>query len=742
VSGAQPEAWNARRDGLALCCVALAAFLIQLMVYDRWIGLLDEGAILQIATQLNQGAMLYRDATHVAWPGVFYLTAWLFDLFGTQVLVTRWLMVIVFTVMCGIVYVLARGVADRGAALVAASLAVGYRAWALPHWLMISYSSLAFFLLLCAAAVLAWQLRAPGSRRLLAAGVLAGLAIVFKQDSGGLGFVFLLAFVLLDSLRLTSESYFAWLRGALPFVLGAALAPSATLLAMILAGNGPEMLHLTVVVPLVYGKLWAGDSGHFLSFPPLWPPFSRSDVLRQDAFFNYFPSLLLDLHWGQIFRSDLFQKTPLADVLLRVVYLLPYGLIAGLATCEVLRSRRAPLGAPPLRVRRLRLLLFFAAGVLLAFNRPRDWVHLMVLYVPTLILVAPALQSIAGRANGLRRRIAMGAAGAIAAIALIASFTLCWQARSFYDTPIVSDRASVHVQPELATVLNGMIGALATAPGQEPAPLAALPYYPVVNFLTGRPLASRFSVLLPLKKYPDRDQQVLDGIDADPRTEVIYGLQHMTGMPLPQDYAPELFAGLIERYRLGKIFDATQAGPIFGLLERREENATALETVLLDFAEELGGGRFAAPDYDPVAAKGRQIGPSVETWPFERPVVSFPATPAPGTSRLSFRLEDAGAARLRFAVAMNPDEWRHFFPTHLRFRALLDQRVLFDQTLEARLDLSDRRWVFADLPLDDYAGRTLHLEIATNNGYGAGLNLGGFARPRLVRDERVGAITK
>jgi hypothetical protein len=742
VSGAQPEAWDARRDGLALCCVALAAFLIQLMVYDRWIGLLDEGAILQIADQLSHGSVLYRDATHLAWPGVFYLVSWLFDLFGTHILVTRWVVVLGFTLMCGLVYVLARGVAGRGPALVAAALAVSYRAWVLPHWLMISYSSMAFLLLLSATATLAWQLRDRDPRKLGAAGLLVGLAIVFKQDSGGLGFSFLLAFVLLDSARRLSESALAWLRGALPFVIGAAVAPSLTLLAMTVAGAGPDMIHQTVLVPLVYGKLWAGDAGgHYVSFPPLWPPFSRSEVLRGDEFFSYFPSLLLDLHWGTIFRSDLFQKTALADVLLRIVYLLPYALIAGLGARELVRSWRERSGVPPLEVRRLRLLLFFAMGVLLAFNRPRDWIHLMVLYVPTLVLIAPALEGIAGTSAALRRRVAVGVAGVAAGAALAAAFTLVWQARSFYDTPIATERAGVRVQADTAEVLNAMIEDLATAPGEQPAPLGALPYYPMLNFLVERPLATRFITLLPMKKYPDRDQQALDDLDRDPNAEMVYGLQHLTGMPRPQEYAPELFAGLIERYQLGTIFDASQTGPVFGLLEDRIDDS-AREVVLRDFAADLDSGRFAAPDYDPVAAKGRAVAPSIETWPFEYPVVSIPATPTPGQSRLSFSLEDLGPARLRFGVAMNPDEWRHFFPTHLRFRVLLGERVLFDQTLEARLDLSDRRWVFADLPLDDYAGRTLHLEIATNNGYGAGLNLGGFARPRLVRDERVGATTE
>jgi hypothetical protein len=281
-----------------------------------------------------------------------------------------------------------------------------------------------------------------------------------------------------------------------------------------------------------------------------------------------------------------------------------------------------------------------------------------------------------------------------------------------------------------------MLEVLEPTPGKPHAPLGALPYYPIVNFLTDRPMATRFTTLLPLKKYPDRDQQALEALDADPDTSVVYGLQHLTSMPRPQAYAPELFEGLIRRYRLGEVFDEEPDGIVFALLERREqEGPDAHEVVLYDFADALEHSRFSAPDYDPIAAKGGVVDATLESWPFERPVVSFPATPSPGRSRLSYALRDVGPVRLRFGVAMNPDEWRHFFPTNLRFVVRLDEETLFDRTLDPRQDLDDRRWIWADLPLEDYSGRTLHFEISTSNGYGAGLHLGGFARPRLVREE-------
>src|SRR5262249_24502187 len=160
------------------CALAVgAAIAIQLPIFTRWMSLLDEGAIAEIGDQIAHGGLPYRDAVHVALPGVFYLTAALFRVFGPSLLVGRYVMLVAFTALVALVYLLARTVAGRPAALGVALATVAYRLWAFPHWQMLSYTTLAILLLTVAVALIARDLGRPnaGVAGVAVAGFVAGL---------------------------------------------------------------------------------------------------------------------------------------------------------------------------------------------------------------------------------------------------------------------------------------------------------------------------------------------------------------------------------------------------------------------------------------------------------------------------------------------------------------------------------------------------------------------------------------
>ena len=71
-----------RRDGLLVLVVAAVALAVQWPLRLRMISMIDEGAILQIAAEITDGRVPYRDAIHYAFPGVFYLLAGAFALAG------------------------------------------------------------------------------------------------------------------------------------------------------------------------------------------------------------------------------------------------------------------------------------------------------------------------------------------------------------------------------------------------------------------------------------------------------------------------------------------------------------------------------------------------------------------------------------------------------------------------------------------------------------------------------------
>jgi hypothetical protein len=726
--------------------VLVSSLALQLLIYDRWISLLDEGAIVQIADQINHGKLPYRDAVHVALPGVFYLTAALFRVFGPSFLVGRYLMVAVFTVFVVLVYLLARSLLGRGAALGAALIAVAYRIWAFPHWHMLSYTPLAITCLMGAVTILASDIRRPHKVKPLFAGLLVGLGITFKQDCTAVALGALGLLVLLTPPRPGPRWRPAFKR-ALTFGIAGLVPPTLAVLAFVPSGLALEVLRQTIWFPLVAQPVWApsleGQPHPYIGFPPLWPPWAPDEAIRRFGFFSYFPSLLLDMRWRDILRNPVFQHTALPEMYVRAAYCLPYALLAFFTAREIFLARNAAT----VHARSLRLLLVFGVALMASFNRPRDWIHLMILYPPIIILLAVFVDMVAGSAPGVRRRLAQGTAAAATALALVLSFGVALAARTYYSSALATPRAGVRVNEDVAVCLGPLIETLtpATGPGNPaagengPAPLAALPYHPTLNFLTGRPLATRFFTMLPLEEFPNRQEQILTDLARDPRTEMVYSLQHAASIPRPQTFAPKLFDVLVEGYRLGEgpgeIFNGTRPeGLLFARLMPRPSSS---EPVVYDFAahlaeatvHEVGGWHDGPPT--PAGTDSRV---SIEAWPFERPVIAVTPASPPGHTLLAYAVDVPAAARLRFGAGINPDEWTHFLPIGARFIVRVDDAVVFDRAIDPRANFDDRRWVWMDLPIP--AGRrTIVFEVAADNGFGAQPNLAGWARPRIAEVE-------
>jgi hypothetical protein len=728
------EPLDARRDGCALLLSLAAALAIQLPIYDRWLSLLDEGAIAQIADQINHGLPPYRYAVHLALPGVFYLTAGLYQLFGTSFLVGRIFMLAIFVAFVACIYLLARSVAGRGVALGVTLLAVAYRLWAFPHWQMISYTPMAILCLMLCVTLLSFDLARPRPWLPPVAGLLLGVGVLFKQDVSGVTAVVLAPFLLLVWKRRSGR----W-RAALARVLGfgsAALSPAAlVVLAFAADGLAEELLYQTIWVPLVAKPIWAQVTTEvpYLGFPPIWPPWAASDEIRGRGLFAYFPSLPLDLYWQELILHPLFRKSVLPELFVRAVYLLPPGLLAVFIGRECALGLGRPGAADDAAAReRLWLLLAFGVALLLSFNRPRDWVHLMILYAPTLILLAPLMEWLRGRAPGLRRRFLDAAGMAFVALALACSFALAAAARNAYAVPIEHPRVRLSERAHVAAVVEPLIRDLTPPRGEAPAALAALPAIPALNFITGRPLATRFLTLLPLEEYPDRDAQIVSELARHPGLDVVYAFAQAGIFARPQDYAPGVFAFLTQHYELragpGGVYDGTGPGGL--LLARLRPRQAAVETLLYDFAAHLDEAQVE-PKAPPAAAGPPWPAPRVDVWPFEAPVVAVTPPPPPAVHTLQYEIELEAPARLRFGVAMDPDTWASFLIYSLHFAVRIDGQPVFRATLDPRRRLSDRRYAWQELPVA--AGRhTIRFETRTDSPLGAVAAFAGWARPRLV----------
>ena len=149
---------------------------------------LDEGQLLNIATRLNHGEVLYRDIYTGIFPGVYYVAAWLLALGGTDLVVTRWAQVLVnaATVMC--LWTVTRRVTRPGWALVPVGLYLFVVVLSFPVLTMLNYSPLS---LLFGLLTSVWLLRYLETARPLdgvgVGAVLAACALT-KQNFGGLAF--------------------------------------------------------------------------------------------------------------------------------------------------------------------------------------------------------------------------------------------------------------------------------------------------------------------------------------------------------------------------------------------------------------------------------------------------------------------------------------------------------------------------------------------------------------------------
>src|SRR5262249_19146840 len=153
--------------------------------------------------------------------------------------------------------------------------------------------------------------------------------------------------------------------------------------------------------------------------------------------FSYFPPVLYDLHLAAITGSTLYRDTAVVDAGLKLVYHLPWMLlvVAGVALLPALRR-------PTLRTRRELLLALLGLAALLAFNRPHDWVHLLVLYPPTLLLGSAFLAHLRGAPRPVRAVAWSVLCVALAGVAVV-SAVLALELRERYATPVTSRRGTL-----------------------------------------------------------------------------------------------------------------------------------------------------------------------------------------------------------------------------------------------------------------------------------------------------------
>ncbi len=748
-----PASPNRDTSVWALVLVFVLSLLFQVPMVDRWFNFMDEGHMVQYAQMGADGYQFYRDVTFYPLPGSFWLLALIFKVFEPSVILTRWIVALQFSAFVTLLYVLCRRVASVRVAAISVFALLLYRIWAFPHWQMYSYSTTCLLLIVVCLLLMLRFFDTGETRRLGIAGFVFGLAVLAKQDYSA-GFMLAAVPLLLiwngtapAGARRSTLSLLGWFYGP------AAVVGALTGLYYLAQGILPDLLQFTV-----FNHFTGMSTYEYTSFPsffPLvhdvtdanadgWMTWLQDPRLRERlARATYAPGVLFTVDWPVVRNHPLYLNTPIYDVTMKLYYYLPPIFTAGFLVS--LWRRRSALNAPLEDPARRAFLAECgiagsAAGLLLLVwaNKPQDYLHLAVLYWPLILLLA--IHS----ARLVRQRPRVAAAIAIVLalpmlVGLAYSARIMYRLRSIHDTEVRIDRAGYAVRPYEAEILENVVAYIHehVEPGER---VAALPYFPILNFLADRDGPHRAAYILwPFPEIEERDQRVIEGMEETGTDVVIWHFTQFESFPPVWEYAPEVFDYLVDHFVIDEVFSYDKwRYKLAGL--RREDPAD----------EERRGVALVAPDQSNVSLALEGAGPIVPVapgdrdamlqrtvWPFRRVLSVRPTSSGERTvMRVRHRVSDEGEL-LTSAVAVHPQSWFRLPPSWSDFELYVEhageRTPVFDQRLDPTAELGDRRWFEFEVDLSPWAGEDIDLLFVNEveRPQGELLMMAGWWEPRV-----------
>jgi hypothetical protein len=464
-----------RSGAWSLLALAVAA-AVQLPIHDRSVVALDEGQLAAIAARLAAGQVLYRDVYTGIFPGVYHAAAWLLALFGDDLVVLRRAQVGVNALTALCLWHLARRVAP-GWSWLPPVLYLELVVLDFPGLSMLNYSPLS--LLFALAALLALLRFLEGGRlgEALLAGLALGACALVKQNFGVLAGLALVGGMALGG-RATA-------RAIATLALGAAAPLAAAAIAFAAAGALPALVDATLL---------SIGASQLESFHDPLPPILGAHPDDPRFVFLYTPAAL----FNYLVRGERLLGLAISPALRGAAIRLAYGgalatLVAG-ALAAFACARDDPRRAA------LRAVALFAGLLFLGLFPSAIWSHLAFVAAPLLVLLAAAadrLDARLGRAHAAGARTALRAlAAALALAGGLVALRISADVMRWYPEPLGIARARLRVAPEQRALLRGATAFLERCAGQGE-PVFAAPDLPVLYFLTGRPNATPYDLVIP-----------------------------------------------------------------------------------------------------------------------------------------------------------------------------------------------------------------------------------------------------
>lgn len=534
----RPAALEASRRPLEIAGTVVllgVALWYWLRYFERGANLLDEGSQAAQALRLLEGDVIYRDFFTVVTPGSYYTVAWLFEMFGTELMVMRW------TVLgLGLGILLATLAAARHMIVwpFAAAAALMTLVWG---WFLVApnfYSWEAAFFSLIA---LVCHLRFAATSRIawiVAAGVAAGLTILIKQNVGAYTAAASLLALWLSAPFEARFDFRQRIRSSLWLTGGAVVPVLFTIVVLVAEGAGPYLYESWIYYPLA--KYPGRFSLPYPDFYPLLPELgltSIGDVVgawRVGAL----PDAARDEVWTRV-------------VLYLPVVAYPFALVS--LVVLAVRAKRGDAASARHGHALLIVTVFGLLTLLQAWPRA-DVTHILFGMQATHIVVAYLAWALWRGITALPGpRVAIGVVGL--PIALAPHGLLLWN--GYLKTDAEYQYSTVRVQLERAEGIRAsgidaqrinLITRYLTANTTPDDPIFVVPWASGFYFLADRPNPTRHDFIL--FEDPDAYPCVLSRLERNPPKYVIYGYVWDVDGRHFSDYAQPIDAYIRSRYTL------------------------------------------------------------------------------------------------------------------------------------------------------------------------------------------------
>ncbi len=553
--------------------ILLSSVAIQVPLHNRAVVFFDEGIIFNISEAIANGAVLFKDKPSYVFPGIFYFLALLYKIFGVTYLISRYVMVIVFSLAALFVFLISRHLMTEWIAFLTALAFVAHRVWAFPIWNMIGYAPVCMLFLSLSLLLLMRFIERPRWPLSFFAGMCVAAATMFKQDYGafaGAGiFLFLfLSPVFRSKTEHENDMHSGRVQSLAAYIFGGLLVSIPVFAYFWRKQALGYFINNAIIIPLNIET-----TRETTKLIPLFPLLGQDEYVRTHLF-EYVPPVVFELMSSKGFVGDLFRhvyaETPIVDIALKTVHNLPYLTLLTVAGIVLNRSLRDKCVS---RTRnKITLVLVAAASITLTQHRPFDFAHLMQMFMPVFLLLGFAVDALRESIRSGKKifyAVFGGLAGLMSTYLIVSVLAAAFLSK-VYSAELDLPRGGIYMKPEERNTWSHAIHYIREHT-EEKEPILVLPYHSLFYFLAERPNPTRFEIRWPVKPFPEIDEEMNDALESNRIRYVVYSPTALPGIGVFEEFAPDLAQYVMSRYSTEKTFGVPGKGISFIIMKRKSE---------------------------------------------------------------------------------------------------------------------------------------------------------------------------